>query len=205
MPTHYFSPAANNPAQLIEFTARINGTAQKLYSVPGIFSATHIDQGTNVLLDKAPRPPATGTFLDLGCGWGPIALHLADTSPAAKIWAVDINPHALAACAANATKLGAQITASTPENLPTETTFDLIWSNPPIRIGKPALHTLLSTWLPRLRPKGKAYLVVQKHLGSDSLQKWLTATFNSKHPHAHLQVWREASAKGFRVLGVEKL
>ncbi|MGK5558515.1 MFS transporter, partial [Actinomadura kijaniata] len=46
-------------------------------------------------------------------------------------------------------------------------------SNPPIRIGKAALHDLLLTWLPRLTPTGQAHLVVQKHLGSDSLQRWL--------------------------------
>ena len=76
--------------------------------------------------------------------------------------------------------------------MPTDFTFDEIWSNPPIRIGKQALHELLLAWLPRLRPGGRAVLVVGKNLGADSLQRWLTD-----------QGWpteRLASARGFRVL-----
>ena len=71
-----------------------------------------------------------------------------------------------------------------------------IWSNPPIRIGKQALHDLLLTWLPRLKPDGAAYLVVGKNLGADSLTAWLTS-----------QDWparKLASAKGFRVLKVQR-
>jgi 16S RNA G1207 methylase RsmC len=72
--------------------------------------------------------------------------------------------------------------------------FTAIWSNPPIRIGKPALHELLTTWLDRLTPDGQAHLVVQKHLGSDSLQRWLND-----------QGWateRIASRSAYRVLAV---
>ena len=43
----------------------------------GVFSGNRVDLGTSVLLRQAPEPPEEGTFLDLGCGWGPIALALA--------------------------------------------------------------------------------------------------------------------------------
>ena len=42
------------------------------------------DKGTAVLLREVPSPPPTGVFLDLGCGWGPLALTLALRSPAAR-------------------------------------------------------------------------------------------------------------------------
>ena len=60
-----------------------------------------------------------------------------------------------------------------PDDVPTDVSFDLIWSNPPIRIGKAALHDLLTRWISRLTPDGMAVLVIQKHLGADSLQRWL--------------------------------
>ena len=88
------------------------------------------------------------------------------------------------------------VRAVTPDAVPDGTAYDLIWSNPPIRIGKAALHELLRAWLPRLAPGGSAYLVVQRNLGSDSLQRWIESDL--RMPCA-----RQASAKGFRVLRVD--
>ena len=64
--------------------------------------------------------------------------------------------------------------AAIAAGMPGDLRFSTIWSNPPIRIGKPALHALLAAWLGRLAPGGRACLVVHKHLGSDSLARWLT-------------------------------
>ncbi len=72
--------------------------------------------------------------------------------------------------------------------------FATIWSNPPIRIGKPALHDLLHTWLARLDADGSASLVVQKHLGADSLQRWLI--------ELGYRCDRVGSKAGFRLLTV---
>ena len=76
-------------------------------------------------------------------------------------------------------------------------TFAAIWSNPPIRIGKEGLHALLLRWLPRLSPGGHAHLVVQRHLGADSLHAWLTEALADA-----AVVERAGSAKGYRVLRV---
>ena len=76
--------------------------------------------------------------------------------------------------------------------MPGDLQVDEIWSNPPIRIGKQALHDLLLQWFSRLRPDGRAVMVVGRNLGGDSLQAWLT---DQGYPTTRL-----ASAKGFRVL-----
>jgi len=68
-------------------------------------------------------------------------------------------------------------------------------------VGKTALHALLLTWLPRLAPGGTAYLVVQKNLGSDSLQRWLSTELEALEPGA-FKVGRQATARGFRLLSV---
>lgn len=141
----------------------------------GVFAADAIDAGTKLLLLESPSPPAGSVdLLDLGCGYGPIALTLAHRAPDATVWAVDVNRRALDLCAANAAANGlTNVRSVPPDAVPADVRFAGIWSNPPIRIGKPALHALLSSWLDRLSDAGHAWLVVQKHLGADSLTRWL--------------------------------
>ena len=171
---HYFEPepaAASRPR-----TIRLDlpDRSLDLQTDRGVFSAGRVDPATKYLLLEAPPAPDAGTFVDLGCGYGAIACTLAARRPDATVWAVDVNRRAVALCQANAAALGlANVRALADDEVPAEGTVDLIWSNPPIRVGKPALHALLLGWLGRLSPAGSAVLVVHKHLGADSLQRWL--------------------------------
>jgi 16S rRNA (guanine1207-N2)-methyltransferase len=161
----------------------------------GMFSPSRLDPGTRLLLESAPPPPASGDLLDLGCGYGPLALVLATRSPGARVWAVDVNTRALELCARNAGRAGLpNVRCAAPGDPALPGAFALIWSNPPIRIGKAALHALLATWLARLTAGGAAYLVVQRNLGSDSLQRWLQ--------DAGWPAERIAARAGYRVLRV---
>ena len=163
----------------------------------GVFAAAGVDPGTKVLLLESRAPSGTGDLLDLGCGYGPIALALARRAPKATVWAVDVNRRALALCAANArTNDVANVRVVEPDAVPSDVRFAGIWSNPPIRIGKPALHELLLTWLTRLQDDGRAWFVVQKHLGSDSLARWLEQEGWS--------ATRVVSRTGYRVLEVAR-
>jgi 16S rRNA (guanine1207-N2)-methyltransferase len=192
---HYFAgqPAAAHRPGLVHVL--LPGLHLELETDAGVFSAGRLDPGTRVLLDTVPAPPPAGHLLDLGCGYGPLALVLAVKSPLACVWAVDVNERALGLCARNAERAGAgNVRCVTPADPALPATVDVIWSNPPIRIGKPALHTLLAGWLARLSPGGVAYLVVQRHLGSDSLHRWLE---DEGWP-----VSRLASRSGYRVLQV---
>lgn len=163
----------------------------------GVFSGSYIDLGTLVLLRKAPAPPGTGNLLDLGCGYGPIAVALASRSPEATVWAVDVNERAVELTTANASRLGLDNLRSVlADDIPSDLRFDAIYSNPPIRVGKESLHDLLGDWLRRLVDDGVAYLVVQKHLGSDSLATWLTG--------AGFPTARWGSQKGYRILEVHR-
>ena len=161
----------------------------------GVFARKGIDAGTMVLIDAAARPPAMGNFLDLGCGSGAIALTLAARSPKATVYAIDVNERAIALTSSNAkvNKLS-NITVLLPTSVPQDLRFDLIWSNPPIRIGKNDLHALLQLWLSKLAETGEAWLVVNRNLGSDSLAVWLTSI--------GYQVDRLVSKQGYRVLRV---
>jgi len=193
---HYFSAQPGSEFRTKTIRVPIAGREVELGTAPGVFSPDRLDTGTAVLLAAVPPPPPSGHLLDLGCGWGPIALTLAIESPLATVWAVDVNERSLELTRQNAARLGiSNVNAVPPADVPAGLEFAAIWSNPPIRIGKAELHGLLSAWLPRLRPGSDAWLVVQKNLGADSLQRWLEAELGDSH-----SLFREETAKGYRVL-----
>jgi 16S rRNA (guanine1207-N2)-methyltransferase len=194
---HYFSAEPSAPAQRGEIEFSVAGRDYRLAVASGVFSAGRLDQGTAVLLRKGDLPTAAtaGVFLDLGCGYGPIAAVLATESPQATVWAVDVNSRARELTAANAETLGLpNLRVAGPDDVPGDVVFDQIWSNPPTHVGKAELHALMERWLPRLAPGGVAWLVINRHLGGDSLHGWLV--------ELGWQVERMASQKGFRVLRV---
>lgn len=195
---HYFSETPGSDYKLKEIQVVIDGASVTVQTAGGIFSPDHIDQGTAVLLNHLDEAPPGGNVLEIGCGWGPIALSLAKRSHKALIWAVDVNERSLELTKANAQRLGLEnIRVCKPEEVPADLTFDGIWSNPPIRVGKDVLHGLMLHWLPRLNVDADAYLVVQKNLGADSLHRWLEAELPS-----NFSTIRVDSAKSFRVLRV---
>lgn len=196
---HYFTtPDGDGERRTLAVT--LAGRDVEVLSSDGVFSGGRIDLGTRVLLREAPAPPATGHLLDLGCGWGPVALAMAMLAPRATVWAVDVNERALALTRENAARLRLpKVRAARPDDVPDDVRFEAIWSNPPIRVGKAELHALLTRWLPRLAPDGEAYLVVQRNLGADSLHAWLAETFRGE-----FLVARAGSAKGYRVLRVAR-
>ena len=197
---HYFSGTPESELKLRSIQATIAGRAVDLTTANGVFSPERVDAGTRVLLSSVPAPPPGGHLLDLGCGWGPIALSLAADSPHATVWAVDVNERALDLVRRNADVMGlSNVNAVLPQDVPASLEFMTIWSNPPIRVGKNELHSMLQMWMPRLSPGADAWLVVQKNLGSDSLHRWMDDEFAST-----LTVTRAATNKGYRVLRVRK-
>jgi 16S rRNA (guanine1207-N2)-methyltransferase len=195
--TQYFDDDPSVGSDPVTIDVSLPDTAFTLRTDRGVFARGQLDSGTSLLLRADPPLVRTGDVLDLGCGAGPIALTMARRSPDAMVWAIDVNTRALELCRANAAANGiTNIRTVTPDDVPAHLQFGSIWSNPPIRIGKPALHDLLLRWLPRLAPAGTATLVVQKHLGADSLQQWLTAQ--------GFPTGRAASKAGYRLLSVRR-
>jgi 16S rRNA G1207 methylase RsmC len=190
---HYFTADPAAPFERETFTASVWGHELELVSGAGVFSRGHLDHATGVLFREV-EPPVAGRFLDLGCGYGVIGLAIAKAVPLSSVIGLEVNERAIMLANENAAALGVggHFVACREADVPSDQVFDEIWSNPPIRIGKEALHELLLTWLPRLAPGGRAVMVVGKNLGADSLQRWLG---EQGYPTTRL-----ASAKGFRVL-----
>jgi 16S rRNA (guanine1207-N2)-methyltransferase len=192
---HYFDDDPTVQSDPVVIDVMLPDTAFAMETDRGVFSRGHLDNGTALLL-RADLPLAsTGNLVDLGAGSGAIALTMASRSPDAVVWAVDVNSRARDLCTRNAERNGiTNIRVAAPNDVPADLRFDTLWSNPPIRIGKAALHDLLLDWLGRLAPDGHAAFVVQKHLGADSLQRWLK--------FEGFPTERLLSKSGFRLLGV---
>lgn len=195
--SHYFDPEPGARSKPRRVPLVLPDLAIELRSDSAIFSPDRVDPGTKLLLLEGPEPVSDhGPLLDLGCGYGPVALTLALRSPEAQVVAIDINERARQLCQANAEALGVadRVLVAAPDEVDPALRFGQIWSNPPIRIGKTALHNLLREWLGRLADEGSAHLVVSKHLGADSLARWLGTE--------GYEVTRRGSRMGYRLLDV---
>jgi 16S rRNA (guanine1207-N2)-methyltransferase len=193
--SHYFDEEPTTESAPRDVTLLLPDQQLVLRTDRGVFGYDRVDAGTKLLLLRAPAPAADGDLLDIGCGTGAIALTMAKRSPAATVWAVDVNERARELCRGNAERNGVvNLRVCSPDEVPLTLRFATIWSNPAIRIGKPALHAMLLRWLGQLTGDGEAVLVVHKHLGSDSLQTWLDSR---GHPTVRI-----ASSSGYRILQV---
>jgi 16S rRNA (guanine1207-N2)-methyltransferase len=194
---HYFDPAPEVESKRRTLHLHVGDLAIELQADRGVFGSRAIDLGTLTLLKEAPVPPLEGDLLDLGSGYGPIAIALARRAPDAKVWAVDVNERALELTRANAIAAKTpNVVAGVPDDVPPDVRFAAIYSNPPVRVGKAPLHELLMRWLPKLAPGASAYLVVQRNLGADSLATWLSSQ--------GWQAQRLKSKKGYRILQVSR-
>mgnify|MGYP003084049517 FL=1 len=198
---HYFSQSPSSDEGAVERRVSLQGREYAVTTSGGVFSASHVDKGTAVLLRKAPEPDLRpgDLAIDLGCGWCPLTLALCEKAASADVWAVDVNERALELTRKNAARSGFSPKALAPDEALAalgDRKIQLIWSNPPVRIGKERLHELLATWIEKLSDDGAAYLVIQRNLGADSLRSWMLG-----------QGWgceKIGSAKGFRVFAVTR-
>ncbi len=197
---HYFSAEPAGDFKPKSIRVNLLGKDLNLQTAGGVFSPDHLDTGTAMLLKHIDEAPTSGNLLDVGCGWGPIAIALAMQAPESTVWAVDVNQRSLDLTRANAERLGlSNIRTCLPDEVPNDIQFTGIWSNPPIRVGKAELHSILLHWLPRLSAECESYLVVAKDLGADSLLKWLQSELPDD-----FDAQRMDTEKGFRILRITR-
>jgi 16S rRNA (guanine1207-N2)-methyltransferase len=191
---HYFTADPSSRSRPRTARLTLPDVTLELATDSGVFANGHIDRGTDLLL-RSTAAPRAGDLLDLGCGYGAIALTLAIRSPSSTVWAIDVNRRARALCQANADSAGlTNVVVADPSDVSADLRFAAIYSNPPIRLGKEPVRRLLTEWIQRLLPGAHAFLVVHRYLGSDSLAAWLAGS--------GLAVERLRSRGGYRVLDV---
>src|SRR5690606_25937022 len=126
---HYFDREPSSRSAPRRVRLDLPDRSLELRTDRSVFAARGVDGATKYLLLEAPPPPATGTFVDLGCGYGAIACTLAARAPGATVWAVDVNGRALELCRANAAALGlGNVRVVAPEEVPDDLAVDLLWS-----------------------------------------------------------------------------
>ncbi len=202
---HYFSVAPTGEERRRTINVQLAGRTFEVDTAGSIFSPDGVDRGTEILLNTVPKPPKTGRFLDIGAGWGPIALTMGLLAPQAQVTAVEVNARAADLARSNIKRLGLDnIIVRHPDEISPDVGFDLIWANPPIRIGKQALHELLTRWLAALNFGGQAWLVVAKKLGADSLLPWIDCMLNERYP-GQFTCRRADTKKGFRILHIARV
>jgi 16S rRNA (guanine1207-N2)-methyltransferase len=141
-----------------------------LTSLPGVFASGRLDAGTAALLDELPLGELTGRrVLDLGCGYGALALTAARAG--AEVVAVDDDLAAVRSARRNAERLGLAVDvrhSDVTAELAAERRFDLVLSNPPFHVGAGVRLSLPRTFiaeaLARLVPGGELLLVANRAL-----------------------------------------
>ena len=162
-----------------ELSVELLGLPLHFLTDAGVFSKNAIDYGSRVLLDNF-QPEGAKTLLDVGCGYGTLALTLAKKY-GLKATLVDINSRALDLAKKNADKNNIEVNGIFLSNIydNVEGKFDAIISNPPIRAGKEVVHTILSDAYEHLNDDGHLTIVIQKKQGAPSAQKKMKDVFGN--------------------------
>lgn len=154
---------------------KLNDTIFKFYTDNGVFSKKGLDFGTRNLLDNINLESVSGRVLDLGCGYGAIAIMLSKLSKAREIIGTDVNDRALHLAKKNAKLNKCQntnfIKSDAYDEL--EGLFDVIITNPPIRAGKKILHKIVFGAKNHMKKSSELYIVINKNHGAKSLIKEL--------------------------------
>lgn len=139
---------------------------------PGVFSAKHLDGGTQELLACLEGLPPPRRLLDAGCGAGTLALAALRRWPHAQALLADGDARAVACASANAESLGVAERSrvlwwNAGEPLP-EADFDLVLLNPPFHSGKPvdlsAARAMFAAVAASLSSSGRALVVANRKL-----------------------------------------
>lgn len=162
-----------------ELSVELLGLSLHFLTDAGVFSKNAIDYGSRVLLDNF-QPEEAKTLLDVGCGYGTLALTLAKKY-GLKATLVDVNSRALDLAKKNADKNNIEVNDIFLSNIydNVEGKFDAIISNPPIRAGKEVVHTILSDAYEHLNDDGHLTIVIQKKQGAPSAQKKMKDVFGN--------------------------
>lgn len=139
-------------------------------SKPGIFGWSKLDEGTKLLWKTLPTDPYPSSILDLGCGYGWLAVEAGKRWPKAELVATDNNVTALLAAEQNFVRFNLKKWGVIPSDAgdEIERKFDLILCNPPFHQGfaweGDLSHKFLNAAARLLTLDGTAYFVVNSFI-----------------------------------------
>ena len=182
---HYFINDENLKSDIKEYKIKIEDLLFKFKTDNGVFSKGELDFGTEVLIDTVLKEEILGNVLDLGCGYGVIGIVL-NKIKNVYVDLIDINKRAI-----HLTKLNIKDNDCNNINcfesdgyLNINKKYNVIVTNPPIRVGKEKLYSLIIDAKEHLLDNGKIYLVIRKEQGAKSfindMEKYYNITILEK-------------------------
>lgn len=203
MSQHYYSRIPESLSQPKEITAHVCGRDFTFQTDSGVFSKYQFDFGSKVLVESFLSHSLQAMevdILELGSGYGPIAIILGECLAHSYITGVEINERAVALARKNALNRGLTrvdfLEGDASQDLG-QARYDYVLTNPPIRAGKAVIQAFVQTAYQSLKPGGSLWLVIQKKQGAPSMKQYMMDLFG--------HVDRVALEKGYWVLKAEKV
>lgn len=183
MADHYYTTSPDSKSDIRPLEYEVNGKKYTFYTDHGVFSISRVDHGSDILIqtvleDYDPEGPIT--FLDMGCGYGPIGIVMADSYPESNGVLLDVNERAmdLARRGAERNRVSERISIVKEAELEGKT-FDMVVTNPPIRAGKQTIYHLFGIACEKMNAGGVLYVVIRKNQGAESAVKELKRLFGN--------------------------
>ena len=151
------------------------------------------------MIESLPLNTGLEAVFDFGCGYGPIGLTVAKLLPEATVYMSDINERAVELGIRNAQLNGITNVVIRPGDgfeAFSGQKFDMVITNPPIRVGKQVMYGLIDEAYEALHIGGWLVLVIKTKHGAKSMEAKLNLVFNN--------VTELDKGSGYRVYGGRK-
>ncbi len=180
--SYYFDNDPQVQSQIREIKFTLFEKEYAYYTDNGVFSKSRIDEGSYIFLKVLLPLHLSGRILDLGCGYGPIGLTIAQNSLQARVDLADINSRALALASKSIARLNLSsrvtcLQSDIYEKI--EGPYDSIVVNPPIRAGKTVINQMFSGAKQFLIDGGSLYVVIRRKQGAESALKYIETVFEN--------------------------
>ncbi len=167
---HYFTNSSDLKSEIKEFKVKVKDVEFKFKTDNGVFSKGEIDYGTWLLINTVLNLDIKGLGLDLGTGYGAIGIILSKLKNV-KMDMIDVNKRAIHLSCINAKENGVDVNPIVGDGIENDKIYDFIISNPPIRVGKEKLYSLIKNCKNHLKKNSYLYLVIRKEQGAKSFIK----------------------------------
>ena len=176
--SHYFENDQNLKSELRELSYKYNSSFFKFNSDNGVFSKNKIDYGSKLLLETYLNEANVNVrVLDVGCGYGLIGIVVGVITDSYADM-IDVNKRAVHLANMNIKKYkdfkGQAFVSDAYQNV--TDSYDVIITNPPIRVGKSKVLEILEGAFDHLKEDGILYFVIRKDQGALSIKKILEET-----------------------------
>ena len=173
--SHYFENDKNLKSEFRTLSYKYDSFSFEFLSDNGVFSKDKIDYGSRLLLETYLEKEKTSKkVLDVGCGYGFIGCVISKINNS-HVDMIDVNKRAIHLTNKNIKNLKLDkakcFESDAYQNINDK--YDVIITNPPIRVGKAKVLEILLKAFDYLEEDGTLYYVIRKDQGALSIKKIL--------------------------------